>query len=303
MIEETLKGHITVEDSDNIYISTTLNDFGIAVFFDYIDDETLTTEAAITDNFVETNYSIQDHIAIKPKIYRLRGCVGEIVYKGSNEWLNIINQKIANNAVLTKTVNALKPISAVSGIVSNYTQAAKNIVNQLESSYNRYKKLIDNFNNPNPLTNKRQQEVVAILNQILQQRIPVNLSGLKYEYNPFKEGQYQKQYYIQSVGSHQGNNDFISDIEVTIKEVRIATTQTSALDKNKYGAITASQVQKETEKYNGIANGKTTTAEKAAQQMKEIKAKPQESPWNCVKKFYNEQVAKWSNRNYYKVTN
>lgn len=258
MIEETQKGHIS-ENVNNTYITTTLNDYGVAIFFDYLDDETLTTEAAITDNYVESNYAIQDHIAIKPKIYRLRGCVGEVVYKGSNEWIEALKGIVNNHPILSKTIDKLKPLASISGVIGNYTQSAKNVINQIESSYNRYRKILNSFdpNKTNLLNNRRQQTVVAILNQILQQRLPVNLNKLKFEYNPFTEGQYNKLYYLQSVSSHQGANDFISDIEVTIKEIRVATTKTVALDKEKYGAITTSQIQKQTEVVEGIATGTT----------------------------------------------
>ena len=123
-----------------------------------------------------------------------------------------------------------KPIKIISPIVSNYTQLAINLVNQVESSYKRYKQMLDDFTGKRVYKDKRQQTVVAVLNQILQNRIPVKLTNFKFEYNPFKEGQYNKLYYLQSVSAHQGDNNFITDIEVTIKEFRIATTKVTALD-------------------------------------------------------------------------
>lgn len=250
MIEDTViltGGIVEVQESDH----------NIALFFDYIDDESCTVEAAITDNFVETNYALQDHIAIKPKIYRLRGCVGELVYKNKFDWTSLLNNKInnkkSNNPILNKTIEAQKAINIVSPIVSNYTRLAIDAVNQIESSYNRYLKMHDVFKNINEFRNIRQQSVVSYLNQLLQQRRPVKLKNLKFEAT-FEEGQYESLYFLQSVGAHQGPNDFISDIEVTIKEFRIATTKTTQLDKNKYGAITASMVQKQPEVNEGIGN-------------------------------------------------
>ena len=79
----------------------------------------------------------------------------------------------------------MKPITAIAPTIGNYTQTAINVVNQVESSFNRYKKMVDDFRDKNIYKNKRQETVVAILNQILQQRVPVNLSGLRFNYNPF----------------------------------------------------------------------------------------------------------------------
>jgi hypothetical protein len=52
---------------------------GVAGFlFDIPEDEEIRLQAEITDNYVEANYAIQDHIAIKPVEYTLRGLVAEI---------------------------------------------------------------------------------------------------------------------------------------------------------------------------------------------------------------------------------
>ena len=99
--------------------------------------------------------------------------MGEVVYKNSTQWIEAISSKINSNPILQKTFNAMKPIVAVSGVVSNATQAAINVVNQLESSYNRYKKMIeDNFitSKQRKLLNKMQESTVADLNRILELR-------------------------------------------------------------------------------------------------------------------------------------
>jgi hypothetical protein len=243
MSEDTQIFKLKAEDFTTVL--TEMEDKGIAIFFTYLDDETITSEAAITDNFVETNHAVQDHIAIKPRIYRLRGCIGEVTYRGSNEWLKSLNNKINSNPVLKKTFDAMKPISAISGYVGNATQSAINIVNQLESSYNRYKKLIeDNFitARQRKLTNKMQETTVAYLNRILELRIPVSLKGLKFETTLNEGNDYKRLYYLQSVSSHQGSNNYITDIEITIKEFRVATTKIVDLDKEKYGMVSPKAV-------------------------------------------------------------
>lgn len=252
VLNGTLKGGL---------IYTEIQKTGIAMLFDTIDDETLTTEADITDNYIESNYAVQDHIAIKPRIYRLRGCVGEVVYKGGSAWIKELTDDIKkNHPLLQKTINAMKPIKAISGVVSSSTQAAINIIKQIESSYNRYAKMVKNITDPNPISGKRQQELVSILNHILQNRIEINLENLKFNYESdlFSKPNYEKKYFIQSVSSHQGNNDFITDIEITIKEVRMATTKTSTLDPKKFaaiGGVPTSDVMKEPERYTGKATG------------------------------------------------
>lgn len=259
VLNGTLKGGI---------VFTEIQKQGIALLFDYIDDETLTTEAVITDNFIESNYAIQDHIAIKPKIYRLRGCVGEVVFQGGSAWLKWLKEEVeANHPLLQKTLSAMKPIAAISGVVSSYTQAAMNIVKQIESSYDRYSKILKNITDPSPIKGKRQQELVSILNYILQNRIEISLENLKFDYESdlFSKANYEKKYFLQSVSSHQGNNDFISDIEITVKEIRMATTKTSTLDTTKFANINAvptSNIMKSNEVFEGKAAGNSIQPEK-----------------------------------------
>lgn len=53
---------------------------GIAGYvFDILEDETVQIESRITDNFIEDNTAIQDHIALAPEIVTVRGLVGELV--------------------------------------------------------------------------------------------------------------------------------------------------------------------------------------------------------------------------------
>lgn len=250
-------------------ITTQIDDKGLVILFHFIEDETSVMEASITDNYVETNHAVQDHIAIKPRIYRLRGCVGEVIYKGSSEWLNAITEKINSNPVLKKTVAALQPIGAVSSIIGNGTATVINLVNHLENSYNRYKQMIENnfiSAKQKVMTGKIQESVVADLNRILELRIPVNLKGLKFE-NTLDDGNdYKRLYYLQSVSAHQGNNNYISDIEITIKEFRIATTRVTTLDKKQYGQLTqqknTSAIQKAAEVNQGTAQGQKVETEK-----------------------------------------
>lgn len=292
--EEVIKGYVAeniIMSEDITSIITQIDDKGIAILFTFIDDETSMVEASITDNFVESNHAMQDHIAIKPRIYRLKGCVGEVVYQNSSKWIEGLTNKINSNPVLKKTITGMKAISAISGVVSSATQSAINIVNQLESSYNRYKKMIENFfpTKPKQLTGKMQESVVADLNRILELRVPVNLKGLKFETTLDEGNNFQRKYYLQSVSAHQGSNSFISDIEVTIKEFRIATTQVVALDKNKYGAFVPSVVQKQEEVNKGPVKGEEPT-KPAIQKVKEVMTNLKENHpkvYNATKQTYN----------------
>ena len=52
---------------------------GISGFiFQIIDDEEMQIESDITDHYVEMNYAVQDHIALRPERFTLRGFIGEL---------------------------------------------------------------------------------------------------------------------------------------------------------------------------------------------------------------------------------
>ena len=88
---------------NNFVVSPVVN-LGIAGFqFDIFEEHKSELQAEITDHFVEDNSTRQDHIAIKPERFTLRGFVGELVETKSDpksevtelaEKLTIINDYI-----------------------------------------------------------------------------------------------------------------------------------------------------------------------------------------------------------------
>lgn len=218
----------------------------VAILFDYIQDETSTVEATITDNWIESNYVVQDHIAIKPRIYRIRGCVGEVIYENISLFLNKIDDFKEKHPVFQKTMEVMNGVSVFSGVVSNYTRAAINLVKQIESSYDRYKQIYENFTKANQIRGKRQAVLYEMLVYMMQNRIPVKITKLAFS-EVFEESYpYEKQFFIQSVSARQGENAYISDIELTIKEVRIAATKTTQVDKSKFAGMTATAKAEQT---------------------------------------------------------
>ena len=251
---------MTIEESDfklsgGVALTVIEN---IVIFFDYLSEESSTSEASITDNWVEENYTRQDHIAVKPRIYRLKGYVGEVIFKHPTKWRESISEWASTHPILKKTLKAIKPINAISGVISNYTQLAINAVDQLESSYNRYKQMYESFKNKNQgFVGKRQKTVNSILQNLLETKTPVKLTDLTFKDIDEIKGKEDRLYFLQSVSARQGENAFISDFEVTIKEFRIAKSKTTNADPNKY----ANYPSKTEVATNGTANTQQKTDE------------------------------------------
>ena len=60
-------------------------------------NESISMASDITDNYVESNVALQDHISIKPMIYTVEGEVGELRWyskNGSNDVLGSLTNKL-----------------------------------------------------------------------------------------------------------------------------------------------------------------------------------------------------------------
>lgn len=227
-----------------------------SIFFDYIEEETKTGQANITDNYVEANYAIQDHIALTPKTYRLKGYVGEMTYRSPDDFITSLtesfNKKAKNSDTLKKLSQIYSVGNALSPVVSSYTQTAKNVINLVNDSYDRYNKIINNIKgNKNELENKKQNVCNSILFHLMDTRTPLNLEGLRFERTIGKD--YKSQYFIQSVQSHQGDSRYMSDFEIILKELRTVESQTTKIDEKQLKEANAVQTT------NTANNGKATT--------------------------------------------
>lgn len=288
--DTTLKGAVALNVGTDILGQ-------LAILFDYIKEETSSSEAMITDNWVESNYTLQDHIAIKPRVYRLRGCVGEVVNRPSSKYADyaymqlkkaLLEQQIlsyAKNAV-TELGNYTIPFAPV---MSWATQLAQKGVGYFQKTQSRFKQSFPMEATVDAeFAGRRQAYVYAALRYALENRVEVTLDGLQFddtERLKFKKGvQYQRRYFLQSVTARQGENAFISDIEVTVKEFRIAVTKFTT---PKETQVSPKAVQATAEKDNGLAKGvKVETpsfVDNTLGKAQTISSTPKETPSHFIK--------------------
>lgn len=208
-----LEGSAVVEMGDSRY------------FFDTITDHSISIQNQITDNYIENNTAIQDHIAHNPIIVTVKGISGEVVYKPPMKALTELDKwlynKVGYNAhnILT---NKLTIIPALLPPVDNITQAAKDTVQYVEASYERYKKIYDNF------TRKglRPIRLKTVYNRLIEANSGNKLLTV---YTPFTAFENMA---IQSISLSQGNINYAADIEITFKQIQFAETKTTDPDKN-----------------------------------------------------------------------
>lgn len=235
MVQETQKGAIVATQNDDSTIKTEM-----AFYFDIIQEHSLTLQNQITDNYIENNTAIQDHIAKSPLTISLRGLIGEVVYTPPTAFLKNIKNGIDSftNSNLGFTVtDKLGPISAILPEVSNLNQIARNTVQYVEASYRRYEKIFDSiqdFIDGKGSKETRLQEVYRKLSVLRANDTLLTVI------TPYTESGYPfSNMAIQSITLRQGNENYVSDIELTLKQLNFANTYTTKPDESvmsKYNA-------------------------------------------------------------------
>ena len=237
------------------------------LFFHTVTDDTVNFQSNITDNWVENNTAIQDHIAISPVTITMRGLVGELFYtseqaqKDYERALAQANYENSKGVVLLdfgdfyklRDDGKLSVISAYFPEVSNVTQMAQNMWDRHEAAQKKAEKI------GNILTGQANNNLAAKMNAYSGLNSNLQESNLKAICEEIKDywinrksftvntpfGDFDNMY-IQSVTLHQGNENFIGEIDVTLKQIRFAETLTTEADKDvlsKYNAYARAQEQ------------------------------------------------------------
>ena len=213
--------------------------------FSIIKTHRTSLNAQITDNYIENNTALQDHIAFSPIVVTLSGLVGENVLTSAAAELQTQEQLLTARAFQNQILwgdrgewwegltnpssplgNKLNTLSILTPASSNITQLAKNAVSQVYTSARRYIGAFSGFFNRNtdslPMSNRGNIE-----NQKLQYAYDV-LQSTFYNrkacviHTPWKSFQ---DMYIQSIEITQDDVNHIMDVSVTFKQLKFASVQ------------------------------------------------------------------------------
>lgn len=244
------------------------------LFFHTVTDDTINFQSNITDNWVENNTAIQDHIAISPVTITMRGLIGEQVYsskQAQDEYKSALMQANSVNArgkaiarfgdiYELKDNSKLTAISAYFPEVSNITQTAQSMWDRHEASRKKAERIAGIF------TGQANNNLAVKMNDYSGLNSNLTESKLKQICEEIKDywinrksfvaqtpfGTFDNMY-IQSVSLHQGNENFIGDVSITLKQLRFAQTLTTKADEEvlaKYNAYARAQIEN-----NGKAQG------------------------------------------------
>ena len=210
-------------------------DTNVAVYFDVLTSHDIQINDNITDNWLENMTVVNDCIAQQPIEITLSGVSSELVYTPSTNkgWLKSLYTKL-NDDTLSKFSNEyvitdkLTVIPELFPPLDNITQTAKNLVTTVENNVKRYTKILNNFRkSKDERNNTRLQE---IYNSLVELRNDCKISGegltVQTPYATFNN------MFIKSIKLTQENKNHVSDISVTLKQVKFSEIEYSAADQN-----------------------------------------------------------------------
>lgn len=248
----------------NTYIVSPLNAFGLGGFvFDVKTEEMTTLAAEITDHYTEDNKALQDHIALRPKRITLKGLVGELVYVSptgdSTTPLQTVTQKLTELAGFLPQLSAatVQAQSAISGIdsagatlasLSAAVPAAANIFGLVQSAIGA-----------TTGNTVKQQSAYQFFAACQAGGI---LMGVQ---TPWE---FLTNMAIETIVAIQPEESiFVTDFAITLKQIRIATTQTATTPLSGTGGTAsnpqigqgANSVQAAPQTNIGIISGQSTS--------------------------------------------
>jgi hypothetical protein len=234
----------TAEVTNNLvnkFVVSPVVNLGIAGFeFDIFEEHKSELQAEITDHFVEDNSTRQDHIAIKPERFTLRGFVGELVDRqaGSKSEVTELAEKltIINSYIPVVTGFATQLNRTIESNKVSVVDSVDQIIGTGVDLFQAYKEL----NPPDTAQAKAYNFFKALYTA--KQLVSVE--------TPFG---FLSDYAIENIITTQGDNRYITDFSVTLKEFRTTTTELVDFDVKKTQGRLTNQSAEELDQ--GTANG------------------------------------------------
>lgn len=239
---QTGLGSLNLQDGNNYlnslankYIVKPKNAKGIGGFvFDYEGETNVTFQADIPDHWLETNDSVQDHIAIRPLKITLRGFVSELVLKAPGGVLGAL-QTLQNKLTTVPAYLGQYTPGAIQTIQRGIT-AATNTVNTINQSIARVKNIVGMFPGATPQKSK-QQQAFAALRSLYDSR---QVFTVETPYSTFDSMVIETLSFVQPEDTRSW-----SDVSVTLKQLRFVETQTVRVTSDTFGGRGAQMRQEQ----------------------------------------------------------
>lgn len=200
-------------------------------YFDIRTEETIEAGCDITDQYVENNSAIQEHVALRPIEITLTGFVGEKVYRPQDLY----------TSKFSGTFSKLNPIRSFVPPASSYAETVIGAASYVESSIRRYAENVKNISN---IFSKDKTESKTRQGQVLSELISLRNARKLITVYIENIGKFEN-YLIKNARISQEDSVYQSRLIVELKQYNSVSTQTVALDVQKYKDRVATQRAKE----------------------------------------------------------
>ena len=191
--------------------------------FDIPDSERINLTADITDHFTESNSFLNDHIVIKPDIITLSGFVGELKFRPPEGIAGAVEEIQNRLQIIPAYLGDLTP--GAQQIAARVVATAQTVISGINQTVDRTNNLVGFFAGEDA-TETEQQKAFNTLDAL---RRNGEVMTVQTPWN------FYKSVMIQSISfSQDGNSQDISDISVTLKEIRIADIKTVDYDQSQF---------------------------------------------------------------------
>ena len=214
----------TYLDTKNSTILKPKSAEGISGFiFDIPDTESINLTADITDHFTESNSFLNDHIVIKPDMITLSGFVGELKFRPPEGIAGAVEEIQNRLQIIPAYLGDLTP--GAQQTAARAVATAQTVISGINQTIDRVENLVGFFAGEEA-TETEQQKAFNTLDALRRNGEVLTVQ------TPWK---YFESVMIQSIAfSQDGNSKDISDISLTLKEIRIADIKTVDYDQNQF---------------------------------------------------------------------
>lgn len=176
--------------------------------FDVLAKEEVHLEAEITDHFTENNYAIQDHIAIRPVRFTLRGYASELTNVYQQPLLGILEKAQSLGDVFGLAPNFSAQATQAYAKITNVTSKINGVINQANN-------IFDIFSSKST-TATNQQKAFKFFKSLWE---TAQLVSVETPYEVFTNMAIERVTAIQN-----DDTRLITDFSVTFKQFRTVTT-------------------------------------------------------------------------------
>ena len=179
--------------------------------FDILGDEDAMLDSDITDHYVEENYSIQDHIALRPAKFTLSGYIGEMSDIVSNSFLNILTSIQSLSSIGDYTLPFGAQATQVYNKIAGVTSQAGMVLNQASNAFQFFTGM--------STANSKQQSAYNFFQQLWFNR---SLCMVETPWAVWPDMAIENIRILQ-----RDQNKFVSEFSVTFKQIRKVSVKNS----------------------------------------------------------------------------